>query len=172
MILKIADCKTRQYREVPNVREDNVIPPVSDIPSILTTMRYPRKSRSVSIGPQSEADVYETLAYREKRRRESMSEMMKSKPTSEELGNMAEMSSGGPRPKPPKLGNNGNTVKVGFFKDEIDRPLSDIDSDPRTLNDASQYEKEEREMFSQLEKPRVRYDVEVMTKLIVYSGKI
>ena len=30
--------------------------------------------------------------------------------------------------------------------------------------------REEREMFSKLEKPRVRYDVEVITKLIVYSG--
>ena len=33
-----------------------------------------------------------------------------------------------------------------------------------------QDEKEEREMFSKLEKPRVRYDVEVITKLIVYTG--
>jgi len=29
----------------------------------------------------------------------------------------------------------------------------------------------EREMFSQLIKPRVRYDVEVVTKLVVYTGK-
>ena len=35
-----------------------------------------------------------------------------------------------------------------------------------------QDEKEEREMFSKLEKPRVRYDVEVITKLIVYSGML
>jgi len=28
----------------------------------------------------------------------------------------------------------------------------------------------EREMFSRLEKPRVRYDVEVITKLVVYTG--
>ena len=33
-----------------------------------------------------------------------------------------------------------------------------------------QDEREEREMFSKLEKPRVRYDVEVITKLIVYTG--
>jgi hypothetical protein len=31
-------------------------------------------------------------------------------------------------------------------------------------------EREEREIFLRLEKPRVRYDVEVVTKLIVYSG--
>lgn len=33
-----------------------------------------------------------------------------------------------------------------------------------------QDEKETREMFSKLEKPRVRYDVEVITKLVVYAG--
>lgn len=33
-----------------------------------------------------------------------------------------------------------------------------------------QYEKEDREMFSKLEMPRVRYDVEVVAKLIVYCG--
>ena len=32
-------------------------------------------------------------------------------------------------------------------------------------------ELEEKEMFSKLEKPRVRYDVEVVTKLVVYTGK-
>ena len=31
-------------------------------------------------------------------------------------------------------------------------------------------ELEEKEMFSRLEKPRVRYDVEVVTKLVVYTG--
>lgn len=32
-------------------------------------------------------------------------------------------------------------------------------------------ESEKREIFMQLMKPRVRYDVEVVTKLIIYSGK-
>jgi hypothetical protein len=29
---------------------------------------------------------------------------------------------------------------------------------------------EEKEVFSQIKKPRVRYDVEVVTKLVVYAG--
>jgi len=29
---------------------------------------------------------------------------------------------------------------------------------------------EEKEMFSRLEQPRSRYDVEVVTKLVVYTG--
>ena len=40
----------------------------------------------------------------------------------------------------------------------------------RPSSERRQDEREEREMFSKLEKPRVRYDVEVITKLIVYSG--
>ena len=36
--------------------------------------------------------------------------------------------------------------------------------------DRRQNEEEERQIFSKLEKPRVRYDVEVITKLIVYTG--
>ena len=54
-------------------------------------------------------------------------------------------------------------------------PMSGIHEDSGLRRTASQdrreNEKEDREMFSKLEKPRVRYDVEVVTKLIVYSGK-
>jgi hypothetical protein len=32
-------------------------------------------------------------------------------------------------------------------------------------------DKGDREMFSALEKPRTRYDVEVITKLVVYAGE-
>lgn len=44
-------------------------------------------------------------------------------------------------------------------------------SSRRPSSERRQDEREEREMFSRLEKPRVRYDVEVITKLIVYTGK-
>ena len=50
---------------------------------------------------------------------------------------------------------------------------SSIDGTParRPSEDTREYEREEREIFAKLEKPRVRYDVEVVTKLIVYAGK-
>ena len=61
---------------MPNdLKDDNIFPSVFEIPSFLTSMRHPRRSRAVSIGPQSEADAYETLAYRDKRRRDSMSSL-------------------------------------------------------------------------------------------------
>lgn len=34
----------------------------------------------------------------------------------------------------------------------------------------SEIEADEKEVFSQIKRPRVRYDVEVVTKLVVYSG--
>lgn len=40
----------------------------------------------------------------------------------------------------------------------------------RPSSERRQDEKETIEMFSKLEKPRVRYDVEVITKLVVYAG--
>jgi hypothetical protein len=40
----------------------------------------------------------------------------------------------------------------------------------QTLTD-EENETEKRELFMRLMKPRVRYDVEVVTKLIVYSGR-
>lgn len=48
--------------------------------------------------------------------------------------------------------------------------LSDLEGNPRFFNTSGD-EIEEREMFSNIAKPRVRYDVEVITKLIVYTGK-
>lgn len=38
------------------------------------------------------------------------------------------------------------------------------------VSDSNMHAQEEKEMFSMITKPRVRYDVEVVTKLIVYSG--
>lgn len=98
--------------------------------------------------------------------------MMESRLALRELGNIAEMSSGRPRTKTSQLNNNGGMMRPDFSTHEITRLPTDVDSNPQISNDTSQYEKEEREMFSNLEKPRVRYDVEVITKLIVYSGKI
>lgn len=63
----------REYKKVPkDLKDDDVFPSVSEIPSFLTSIRHPGRSRSISIGPQSEADAYETLAYRDKRRRDSL----------------------------------------------------------------------------------------------------
>jgi hypothetical protein len=49
-------------------------------------------------------------------------------------------------------------------------PPRNADYTNETLQSPIEAEKEKRELFDKLTKPRVRYDVEVITKLIVYSG--
>lgn len=42
---------------------------------------------------------------------------------------------------------------------------------PPSSDSGQEDDRLDREMFSSLQKPRVRYDVEVITKLVVYAGK-
>lgn len=64
-----------KYKSIkPFADDDNLIPPASELPHMLKNLAHPRK-RSVSVGPQSAADAYETLAYRNRRRRESVNSL-------------------------------------------------------------------------------------------------
>lgn len=96
------------YKQVPTDIPDEVIPSMKQIPSMVRNFRRPRRD---TVGPQSEADVYEAMAYKNRQRR---------------LSNQT--------------------------YDEAER-TQDSDS-----------------MKKMIAKPRVRYDVEVVTKLVVYSG--
>ena len=131
------------------------------------------------MGPQSEADAYETLAYRERRRRESKSEKNAASPihieNKADQGSYFELkksTSASARPATDfaksslsKAAIEAETAVYTPLTPEVDLSLSRSSSQERR-----QDEKETREMFSKLEKPRVRYDVEVVTKLIVYTG--
>lgn len=175
---------SRQYQKVPKLRrDDNIIPSISEIPTLLTSIRHPR-SRAVSIGPQSEADVYETLAYREKRRRDSksagqgrsLSTPKISIDTTESGFNdnsrATEDMLSDAFPRSSKLSEYEHMMGSGL--DSI--PNSAVVEEPSVTFDVSaseplRREQGEKEMFERLQRPRVRYDVEVVTKLIVYAGK-
>ena len=151
-----------EYTKVPkNLKDDNVMPSVSEIPSLLSSIR---RKRAVSVGPQSEADAYETLAYREKRRRDSISSMQAfsplSSPSERQNGFFEENRS-----------LNGSTdLGRPRSKSELDAYKSMMGTGFDLSATPGRQELEEKAMFSRLQKPRVRYDVEVVTKLIVYSG--
>jgi hypothetical protein len=49
-------------------------------------------------------------------------------------------------------------------------PPKDADYASQRVQSPTEEEVEKRELFKSITKPRVRYDVEVVTKLIVYSG--
>lgn len=185
-----ANIRDREYNKVPKqLKDDNVIPSVSEIPSFLTSIRHPRRSRSVSVGPQSEADAYETLAYREKLRRESRSDMKAATPKMDDksipdyFGITTSNNASSRYPAaglPTPASSNLDLYKtVSGAETTMYTPLTpgsvasgSGNTSRRPSAERRQDEREEREMFSKLEKPRVRYDVEVITKLIVYAGTV
>jgi len=131
-----------EYTRVPTQHSgDNVLPSVSEIPSLF------RRRRAISIGPQSEADAYETLAYRERRRAASLS--------------------GRDQPLV-----NTNESELSTYERMMGTGFDDDLNGQITVDSPAQQVLEEKAMFSRLQKPRVRYDVEVITKLIVYSGEV
>jgi membrane-associated phospholipid phosphatase len=181
-----------KYTSIPTLRDDdNVIPPASMLPQMLKNLAHPRK-RSVSVGPQSASDAYETLAYRNRRRRESVNSIdsavledvpwsasspTKSQPAAEEPSKP--LLGAGLLPTPmasrvhsyERMMGTGNVHEPG--KNINTPPESDTDVASnvlQTMQSPTEEENEKREIFMQLTKPRVRYDVEVVTKLIIYSG--
>ncbi|KAI5467033.1 phosphatidic acid phosphatase type 2/haloperoxidase [Mariannaea sp. PMI_226] len=161
-----------KYETVPpGSRLDTLFPTASDFPRMVESIRYPTtRGRSVSIGPQSAADAYETLAYRERKRRESASSnhSLKSRPsnleqhvTHEDHSGKGALASGS---QPPRVTEQEKVVGNG------DISTGPKDKDQPGIVVTGEDGLEEKEMFSQLVKPRVRYDVEVVTKLVVYTG--
>ncbi|KAI1090128.1 PAP2-domain-containing protein [Rostrohypoxylon terebratum] len=179
-----------EYKNIPlKLRIDNVMPNVSDLPGLITAVRHPGRGRSVSVGPQSAADAYETLAYRERRRRESVDDGKGGLRTRSSVQDIRQQSSSQPQPQG-RLGNENiavsssnsssrqrpadfekmmgeGTVVVSPVQIKVGDEGGDKESD---VYIGQQDELGEHEVFSKLVKPRVRYDVEVVTKLVVYAG--
>jgi hypothetical protein len=166
----------REYTKVPShLKDHDVLPNFSDIPSIITNMRHPRR-RAVSVGPQSEADAYETLAYRQKRRRESLSDSSRASPAAEGASKQDSLPSDG-RPAVVARAQSKLNAYENMMGSGSPRPRAAVvdDSDSRVspvrLPEGDGKDPDEAEVFSRIKKPRVRYDVEVVTRLIVYAGK-
>lgn len=159
---------------------------------MLNSLRHPRK-RGVSIGPQSEADAREFIAYREKRRRDSRSSV-DAVPMSP-LPRLGEGSSSSyfipPSPAvsedpfatslaprrevnhEEKKQNQTPLLSPGGVPAQLITPPSSDSGHVSDHGEAKEIEDEnlmDRAMFLALQKPRVRYDVEVITKLVVYAG--
>jgi membrane-associated phospholipid phosphatase len=184
------------YTSVPTLHgDDNLIPPASEVANRLMNLAHPRQ-RSVSVGPQSAADAYETLAYRNRRRRESINSAdatapeaatwtpsPQSKPQTPSIEKSEHPLLGAsllPTPMQSRVHSYEQMMGTGaVLQAEKDLPTppesnADVEGDAirfsQNLTD-EENETEKRELFMKLTKPRVRYDVEVVTKLIVYSGE-
>ncbi|KAF4339997.1 sphingoid base-phosphate phosphatase [Fusarium beomiforme] len=163
-----------KYKTVPTgSRIDTLFPSPSDFPRMVESIRNPTtRGRSVSIGPQSAADAYETLAYRERKRRESVSSnhSLKSKSSNLELQTPHEDYSGkGAQASGAQANRIVEFEQMMGTGEVVTTPAADDDRVQIFVTGAEDG-LGEKEMFSQLIKPRVRYDVEVVTKLVVYTG--
>ncbi|AEO71266.1 c59aba22-0f30-46f0-94a4-aad1931e331f [Thermothielavioides terrestris] len=168
-----------KYKDVPlRLRDDNVLPNVSDLPKLVRSIRG--RGRAVSVGPQSAADAYETLAYRERKRRESLggdTGAVRSKASMNglrdkaaavdaECSQVSGVQSGGRLAEFERAMGTGTAVA----SPTLDSPAPDTVAGGDLYLGEEEDELGEKEVFSQLVKPRVRYDVEVVTKLVVYTG--
>ncbi|KAK1754740.1 dihydrosphingosine 1-phosphate phosphatase LCB3 [Echria macrotheca] len=167
-----------EYKDVPlHVRDDTVLPNVSDFPKLVQSIRGPGRGRSVSIGPQSAADAYETLAYRERRRRESLESESGRVRSKRSLADLQEKVSGSGDAV--VLGDDHVAASSGVHGGKLDEFRRMMGTGTVSGHQATngvavgspvEDDLGEKEMFEKLVKPRVRYDVEVVTKLVVYTG--
>lgn len=104
---------------------------MAEIPELLARFGRPR---SVSVGPQSEIDVWEQLDYREERRRQRSN----------------------------SIGSNFSAINENHSHSISEEPYTN----GRLLDDIS----DEKLLRTSIEESRKPYDVEVVTKLIVYGG--
>ncbi|KAI9158578.1 Dihydrosphingosine 1-phosphate phosphatase [Paramyrothecium foliicola] len=166
-----------EYKSVPpGSRIDTLFPTASDFPRMVESIRHPTtRGRSVSIGPQSAADAYETLAYRERRRRESIgsNHSLNSKPSNKELRSKDDSRRAKDSQSPEAKTTGAQWSPLREYEDKMGEGeviITSQDGENDVIYVGQEDELEEEEVFSRLVKPRVRYDVEVVTKLVVYTG--
>jgi len=167
-----------QYSTVPDQLDDNdVIPSARDFPQLLTNLR---RRRALSVGPQSEADAYEALAYRQKRRRDSLLGVTSpdtitgaTKEPENDKHYFDRDSSEPSNSRKRSLSLEEFRAQMGASVDMLS-PEATVSS--RQVKDGTNAklntddEKDKSELFATIHKSRVRYDVEVITKLVVYAG--
>lgn len=167
-----------RYKSVPYLRhDDNVIPSARDIPNMLGNTISRR--RAISVGPQSEADAYEALAYRQKRRRDSLKDGAVTSPISKTSEQAKDYFSTDTKTASHSRKRSSSLEEFRAQMGAASPMLSpNVLITPRAQNmngsinvDANNEDEMDRtELFATVKKPRVRYDVEVVTKLIVYCG--
>jgi hypothetical protein len=110
------------------------------------------------------------LAYREKRRRDSLSSPYRGSPATDAISEEGSSSGAAVHRlsrKPSKLDEYENMMGTGTNAIEVASQSSGMEPFPEFID-----EHDEEKLFAQVKRPRVRYDVEVVTKLVVYCGQL
>lgn len=134
-----------------------------------------RRKRTISVGPQSEADAREMIANREQARQPRPQASAPSLRVLSTEGSSLVMTPEEPNDSTSYLTAKHNQTHLSTPPTKINSAANVLLTPPASENgtgsdSGTEEEKSDRRMFSNLEKPRVRYDVEVITKLVVYAG--
>ena len=153
----------RSYYKVPKFIDDgDTIPSISNISSLITLLWRPRK-RAVSVGPQSAADAYETIAMIHRKRHISNLLVDKANPSRRESCRNHEDASDGYE--------GSIDMRTDFVQTYCPEGMAKLTIDEESSTLIASKSETYRKVFSSVRQPRVRYDVEVVTKIIVYFGK-
>lgn len=139
-----------QYEDVPAQHSDATFFEPYQITSMFTNLSKAR--RSDSVGPQSTADVYESLAYREYQRQRRDKKNSKSENKNKEAASSA-------------IDIDDKKINTESYSNSSSSSSSDSADSSTSITPRT-----EDIVNSTIVAPRVRYDVEVVTKLIVYAG--
>lgn len=170
-----------QYGDIPQSLPDSTLFDPQNITKIFTKSG---RARADSVGPQSTADVYESIAYREyqKEKQEKQEQAAalthrRTKQTgTDEKAQLHAHSSGTTSLSP------FNAKSLGDSHQAEDSSACVLD-DEETMkhghsaghhhncsHSTAEQDAADKDLMSSIVVPRVRYDVEVVTKLIVYAG--
>jgi hypothetical protein len=138
------------YQKVPYNLDENEhpLPTIRRIPSMVKRIARAGRTRSVSIGPQSVGDVYEMIDYQHELRKRERS-------NSRSRGD----------------NNNPDFLSVNDMSDKQGLALNaDGQHDNSNNDDEDDDGVDEAELWKNIPPVRVRYDVEVVTRIICYCG--
>lgn len=177
MLLALSVCSSlifsSHYHKVPKHLNDNdIIPPAGEIPSLFSCLRHPRR-RAVSVGPQSMADAYETIELLRRKQQHLM--LSTGEPSTSHVKADARLGKG-TNLKAENVRAIEELSEESHMRDIVEKSLlsanalsemqnttfNKLDNDSNIVNVERSYPK----------KPRVRYDVEVVTRIIIYSGML
>jgi membrane-associated phospholipid phosphatase len=138
-----------QYKDVPTSIPDITLFETNEITSMFSKAG---RARSDSVGPQSTADVYETLAYRDYQKEKAAKARAQAVDEHTPLNSI-------------------NSVNYRGHKDvEVSVLSSGSNLQPRANIEDGTVDPWEEDLMLTVVIPRVKYDVEVVTKLVVYAG--
>ena len=170
-----------QYGDIPSSLPDTTFFEPQNITSLFTKVG---RTRADSVGPQSTADVYESIAYREyqKEKEEEAHRRNSSTASADKQKQMSENSESYSTSFKSHLTGANAQDSFACYSDDDSENTSNKTQNQNSChctkrghgNDSTTADEEENEaegaIMSTIIVPRVRYDVEVVTKLIVYSG--